>query len=297
MPSWFLYTILTVLLWGGWGFASRLPGSRLSPEHTLVISTFGVLPILIALGLKGAARCSRAQRGPAAWALLAGLLGSAGNLALYRLMNAGERAATVVPLTALYPLITIALAVPILKERLSGWQKGGVALALGAIYLFNTTTDGATLDRWILLALLPTALWGVAALLQKLSAQSLSGEVSTFWFLLGLIPVASAMAALKGFPRDLSPSLWGLAVLIGLLLGLGNLTLLAAYASDGKASVITPLSSLYPIVTVPLAVAFLGEKVGAREGFAIALSLCSVAALSQERAAQTLTSPPASMSQ
>jgi EamA domain-containing membrane protein RarD len=46
--------------------------------------------------------------------------------------------------------------------------------------------------------------------------------------------------------------------------------------------VIAPLGSLYPIISVPIAVLFLQEKVGQREIIAIICALASVAALSWE---------------
>ena len=77
-----------------------------------------------------------------------------------------------------------------------------------------------------------------------------------------------------------------LAAVLGLFLGLGNFALLAACASAGKASIVIPLTALYPAVSVPIAILFLGEKVGTRESVGILLALASVIALSHE-------SPPA----
>ena len=50
---------------------------------------------------------------------------------------AGGKASVVVPLTALYPVVTLGLALLILGERLSLRQSIGVALALTAIFLFS----------------------------------------------------------------------------------------------------------------------------------------------------------------
>ena len=58
-----------------------------------------------------------------------------------------------------------------------------------------------------------------------------------------------------------------------------------AYA-DGKASVITPLAGLYPVVSVPVAVLVLGETVGARTAAGIACALAAVLALSIEAPAR-----------
>lgn len=57
---------------------------------------------------------------------------------------------------------------------------------------------------------------------------------------------------------------------------------LAAFASQGKASIVTPLTALYPVMSVPIAICFLGGRVGPREAIGILLALVSVAMLSRE---------------
>ena len=49
-----------------------------------------------------------------------------------------------------------------------------------------------------------------------------------------------------------------------------------------KAAVISPLSNLYPVISVPVAVFWFHERIGAREWIAIATALLSVVALSWE---------------
>ena len=47
-------------------------------------------------------------------------------------------------------------------------------------------------------------------------------------------------------------------------------------------SVITPLAGLYPLVSIPIAILLLGERIGWRESLGITLALISAAALSCE---------------
>jgi drug/metabolite transporter (DMT)-like permease len=166
-------------------------------------------------------------------------------------------------------------------------------LALAAIYCFNVGREAAALDRWFLLALAPLALWGSSALLQKICTNDIPGDVSTFWFLIGLLPVTLVVWATQPMKSGLPSSAWLLAVLMGLFLGLGNLTLLAAYAKNGKASVITPMAGLYPLVSVPLAVLWFGERVNAREWIGILLALAAVIALTAEPRREEPNQPPA----
>jgi transporter family protein len=62
----------------------------------------------------------------------------------------------------------------------------------------------------------------------------------------------------------------------------GNVACFQALAAGGKASVVTPMASLYSLVTIPLAVTLLGERVSMREGLGIGLALLAVVALSWE---------------
>ena len=54
----------------------------------------------------------------------------------------------------------------------------------------------------------------------------------------------------------------------------------------GKAAIVTPLASLYSLVTIPLAVVLLGEHISGREGFGIVLAIAAGLGLAME-------SPPA----
>ena len=49
----------------------------------------------------------------------------------------GGQASIVVPVTALFPLVTVILALTLLRERLGRAQLAGLALALVAIYLLS----------------------------------------------------------------------------------------------------------------------------------------------------------------
>ncbi|MBM3845726.1 MAG: DMT family transporter [Verrucomicrobia bacterium] len=282
MKPWLWLSVATVALWGLWGFLSRVVGNDLTGEEALVLNTVGLSPIIIWLALRPS-RKESVNLGSVGWAVLGGLVGNAGNFALYHLMNSGEKAATTIPLTSLYPVLTILLAMVVLRERMSGWQWGGIGASLVAIWCFNMQSAELSGGRWLVFAMLPLACWGFAALFQKMSTRKLSGECSTLWFLLGLVPMAVWMAISPGLREGLNSRAIWLALISGLMLGLGNLTLLAAYSKDGKASVITPLSSIYPMVTVLLAVTFLGERLGSLEKLGISCSLLGVIMLSVER--------------
>jgi uncharacterized membrane protein len=78
-----------------------------------------------------------------------------------------------------------------------------------------------------------------------------------------------------------------LAILGGTLNGLGALTSFAALESGGKASVVISLISLYPLLTVMLAVAFLHEGLTKVQIAGIALAITAAILLSMEPKAET----------
>ena len=283
MPRWFIWSLAALVSWGVWALLSKLIGDALSAAQSQALSTLGLLPVIAALSRTREGFGAFDQRRGMAAAFAAGMLSSLGNVAYYQALNMGVNAATVIPLTALYPLVTIALALAFLKESLNAVQIAGIALSLLAIYLLNVPNAGGILWPWLAVALIPIALWGAAGFLQKISTHHLSGEASTLWFLLAFVPVAILILLTQPWPASLSARTWLLAGALGLFFSLGNYALLAAFAQQGKASIITPLTALYPIVSVPAAILFFGEKVGIREWAGIGLALVSVAALSFEK--------------
>jgi transporter family protein len=283
--NWFLYTLLTVLLWGGWGLVSKPVSDRLAPWQVQTVSALGLLPVIAVLGCsKNLRRGANPPRG-FRLAFVSGAVATIGNIAYYKSLSAGGKAAAVTPLTALYPVVTIVSATLILHERFNRVQMTGVLAALAAIYLFNVGNEADWLTPWLAVALVPIALWGASALLQKCAALSASSELATIGFLLGALPISAATPLLVSMNWRLPMTTWGLAVAVGLLFGLGNLTLMFAYGSGGKASVVTPLAGLYSVVTIALAVVLLGEHVSRREGLGIALALGAAAALGYEKPA------------
>jgi bacterial/archaeal transporter family protein len=279
-PTWLLWSLAALLAWGLWAILPSLMDGSVSAGQVQALSTIGVIPVMLVLGLSRKPPAPGNARKGALLALAGGALGSLGNVAYYDALSRGGNAATVITLTALYPLVTVLLAMFYLKERLNGVQVAGVATSLAAIYLLNMTGEEGLSTAG--LAFLPVVLWGITALLQKLSTHHLSGEASTLWFLAAYVPVGLVLLAREPLSGGISIRDWLLIALVGFSIGFGNLAILAAFARGGKASIITPLTGLYPVVSVPIAVFLLDQPVGAEKAAGIALALVSVVALSWE---------------
>ena len=294
MPRWLRWTFVALISWGVWAITAKLIGEALSGAHSQALSTLGILPIMLAIGFsKRTAPPGNRQRG-ILYALAGGAISCLGNVVYYDALSRGGKAAMIVPLTALYPLPTILLALMLLKERLNRIQIAGVFVSLAAIYLFNVQREEGFLSSWLLLALVPIVLWGASGFLQKLSTNHISGESSTLWFLGAFIPFGVFFLVQEPLPAQIKAVTWLLVIAQGFFLAFGNLAVLAAFADHGKASIVTPLAALYPMISVPIAIGFLGESIGVREAVGIFLALVSVTALSYETQPPKPTQPAAS---
>jgi len=296
--AWLIYTLIAIVLWGVWGIVSKFADKELSPASTQVISTIGVVAtsLFFLLSPRVKQGTNFCAGGLAAFGV--GLTASVGNLALLLSLRNGAEASIVFPLTGLFPLVTIFLAMLVLRERMNWIQGVGVVVALVAIYLFNVPAEGGAaasgweklMSKWIAYAIVALVLWGVAAVLQKVATKYISTELSTVLFALAFVPVAVVLwwlgrvGKIEPINWHISGKAWGIAIAFGALIGVGGLALFAAYR-DGKASIVTALYSLYPALTVLLAVPIFHEQIAGMSWGAIVLALVAAVMLSFERPA------------
>jgi transporter family protein len=94
----------------------------------------------------------------------------------------------------------------------------------------------------------------------KLGGNEIPPRTMQYLFNWGGLPVGLVFLALRRFRIEKSFSGIVFGLIVGVLSGLGQLALFAAYSGPANTSVVTVLTSLYPIVTVILAVIFLHER-------------------------------------
>ncbi len=135
MNSWQLFTVVTLLTWGIWGFASKLAANAVPPKTALLFQCVGVLGFsFLVLSLE---RFHVPWSKPGfGWAFLAGFFAFVGFLAYFAALAKGPTSVVVV-VTALYPLVTILLSVALLHERLNLRQGVGIALAVVAAVILS----------------------------------------------------------------------------------------------------------------------------------------------------------------
>jgi transporter family protein len=98
--------------------------------------TFGALPVPLALLVAKRFRLEKSRQG-ISYSIGHGSLAAVGGLGLFAAYRSGGSATVITAATALYPMITVVLAVLILHERLTGLQIVGLAFAGAAMVLFS----------------------------------------------------------------------------------------------------------------------------------------------------------------
>ncbi len=133
--NWLAFSFLAVGLWGLWGFLSKLAALQLPAGAAYLMAATGHLGVIGYLAATGGLAIPWQPAGLAA-ALGAGLCMAFGLLCFFRAL-AGGAAGVVVPLTALYPMVTVIMSWMVLHEDFTLRRLAGVALALVAVWLLS----------------------------------------------------------------------------------------------------------------------------------------------------------------
>jgi transporter family protein len=142
-----VFSSLTILLWGFWGFFGKLALERkMAPTTIFLIETLMTTALSIPIFLF-LLYWHRAQPLPLAlnvYGLLSGAALALGVLFYYFALAEG-RVSIIVPLTATYPVVAALLGVAILGERpsLSQWI-GIVLIIMGAVLLLSSPLKSTT---------------------------------------------------------------------------------------------------------------------------------------------------------
>src|ERR1700694_3463287 len=125
-----VYAGFAIVLWGVNGLFMKLGTNRVSARSMVILVTPGVF-ILSSFLWKGTT-LSGLSAAVIFVGLIAGTVNGLGNWAVFACLEKGAKASVAIPLTALYPLCTVALATAFLKERPTALQWLGIALAVAA---------------------------------------------------------------------------------------------------------------------------------------------------------------------
>ena len=141
IPVCLAWSIVSIVLWGTWGLVSKIASAGVDAYVNQLLYTAGLAPLMVFVVItvhksRGDA-ASKSRNAGIFWAFLTGILGGIGNIAFFQAMVKGGKASVVSPVTALFPMVTVLLALIFLRERLGRTQWLGLALAFVAIYLLS----------------------------------------------------------------------------------------------------------------------------------------------------------------
>ncbi len=114
---------------------AKIGSASASPFQLQVLFSFGMVPVALAMLFRMRWKLDRDWKG-VSFGVLTGFMTGLGILGYYAALKA-ENVSVVTPVTGLYPLLTVVLAVIFLRERLNRVQIGGVVLALAAISILS----------------------------------------------------------------------------------------------------------------------------------------------------------------
>lgn len=140
IPTWLVWSLLTIVLWGTWGLVSKIASAGIDAYMNQLLYTAGLAPLMVFVAVTVHREQSEKNLNRSMgvfWAFLTGILGGVGNIAFFQALVKGGKASVVAPVTALFPMVTVLLALLFLKEKLGRTQWLGLVLAFAAIYMLS----------------------------------------------------------------------------------------------------------------------------------------------------------------
>jgi drug/metabolite transporter (DMT)-like permease len=263
------------LAWGVSDFVGPLVARALGSLRVLFWAQVGGLAaIVIAVAVRGQA--------PHDWLVLlavpAALAGTLGLWAYYRGIAAGA-ISVVAPIAGASAVVPVVFGIAT-GESPSALQIAGIACALVGVVLASLERQegSSRVAAGVGLALLAAVGFGC-----YFPPMHVAGKADFWWASVvfratALLVIAVAIAAQKPSLRVRGRDL-AIVLAVGVGDTLGNV-LFAASSSHGLVSLTAVLASLYPIVTVLLAAALLGERPATPQRAGIALTLAGVVLIS-----------------
>jgi transporter family protein len=135
------------------------------------------------------------------------------------------------------------------------------------------------MKEWILPTLGTFICWGLWSFIPKITTKYIDPKSALVYEVIGGIIFSFIVMCLTNFRLEMHPMGIAFAGMAGLVGFVGALCFLFA-VSKGPVSIIAPLSALYPILSVSLAIFFLNETVTIKQGLGIIFAVLAVVLVS-----------------
>jgi len=131
------------------------------------------------------------------------------------------------------------------------------------------------MKEWVLPTMGTFICWGLWSFIPKITTKYIDPKSAVIYEVIGGIFLSLVVLYFLNFRLETHPKGILLAVTAGLVGFVGALCFLFA-VSKGPVSIIAPLSALYPILSVILAMVFLNEAVTVKQGIGILFAVVAV---------------------
>ncbi len=133
---WFWFSLICILCWGGWALLAKIGSREIPAQPMQFLFTLGSVPVAVVLIILRRFHLEKNVKG-ITYGLLNGVLSGIGGLALFAAYHTNGNTSVITAASALYPMITVLLAVIFLKEKLNKTQILGLGFAAAAIVIFS----------------------------------------------------------------------------------------------------------------------------------------------------------------
>jgi drug/metabolite transporter (DMT)-like permease len=268
-----LLALCSSLLWGTSDFVAGLKSKTLPPAAVVGWSQlvgFLALTVVVVLGNP------LAESGWQGWAVASGIAGAVALAAFYAALSTGT-------MSVVAPVASLGAAVPVLlgvatgdSPSLIAWVGMGIAV-LGTMLASGPEIQAGLHVRPVALACVAAVGFGTVLFCMDRGARV--SLVSTLWGMrLTSLVVYASIAAVRRTTGGVGRRDWPTLVFVGLA-DLGANAFFVAASTQGLVSVAAVLGSLYPVVTILLARAFLAERLRAIQSVGVVLAMTGVVAI------------------
>jgi drug/metabolite transporter (DMT)-like permease len=273
-----LAVLLALVASSCWGVADFIGGLRSRRVALPVVLAFvegtGLVLVLALIALES-------EQLPSTRALLlslaAGLAGVLGLGAFYRALAIGTMS-IVAPISATAVALPVVLGVAT-GDRLSAVTSAGLACAVVGVVLASREADEGTGRAAAGRASIALALAAAVGFGSYFALSDAAADESVLWLLvvarIVVLPVLAAIVLVRRPPRPTRPD--ALALVAAGTLDVSATGLYGLANTKGALSIVSVVGSLYPVTTVLLARAVLGERIRAVQTAGILAALAGVA--------------------
>lgn len=268
--AWIGFSLTTSAAWGSSNFLGGYASRRTSPILLSAISHLSALTCLLVA--TRTLHTPLLSRHALIWGLLAGLVGGVALAILYGSLSTG-RMGLASPVVAL-----LSVGIPTIATIMREGSPGALRLIGFALAILGTSLIGRTKDKTEKKTLGMAVLAGCGFAAYSLAIKK-AGSGSPLWIdcssRLTALFVTAGITLYKGKLRDLHPRAGAWAAIAGLLDVTGSVAFVRA-SQLGRLDMVVVLSSLYPAVTVLLAVSLLEERLTFLKAVGVCAALVAI---------------------